>query len=144
MYTQTSEFFLALKRTLFDPANSTFTFRSFGSLCLRSCKEKIMDFADEPIEAALMPCKSYCTQVANMCANRPDWIKLCAGLSCPDRDDAVPCTDGPTTELAEGCNEYSLVNFYSAGRSTYNAKCHAVASIAALASTIMLLMGAFV
>ena len=65
-------------------------------------------------KAAVQPCLSYCTQVANTCANRPDWIMLCAGLVCRAESE-VPCEPGPTEETGEPCNKYVITSFYSAG-----------------------------
>ncbi|GMH75297.1 hypothetical protein TrVE_jg7504 [Triparma verrucosa] len=65
-------------------------------------------------EAAFQPCLSYCTQVANTCANRPDWIKLCQdGVIC-QAVDSTPCVEGPTEAAGSGCPDYPVVSFYNA------------------------------
>ncbi|GMI48255.1 hypothetical protein TrCOL_g12361 [Triparma columacea] len=92
---------------------------SDNSVYTNNCKEKVLLFDGNFAEAVLPPCLDFCTEVANMCANRPDWIKLCAGLQCDDNSpspDAGGCTPGPS-EKGSGieCNKYTLVTFYSKG-----------------------------
>jgi hypothetical protein len=78
----------------------------------------------EMISAAYPPCLNYCTQVANMCANRPDWIRLCddTRLVCEDAtttgDDAVRvCQEGPTETGSrtseDPCHRYEVNSFYN-------------------------------
>ena len=89
-----------------------------------NCKKKEFLYDESVAKAADPPCLSFCTEVANTCANRPDWIKLCEGLMCKESGEANDkCMDGPTqtSQGAAGgiaCNKYTLVSFYSAGERT--------------------------
>ena len=38
------------------------------------------------------PCRSFCVQVADICANDPDFIKLCNNIQCPPTEDE--CSPG--------------------------------------------------
>jgi hypothetical protein len=85
-----------------------------------NCKDKKEMTDGSFVKAAPQPCLSFCTQVANMCANRPDWIKLCKNTVCTENAGEMrACMEGPTTPVGAGtgdyCNQYPVVNFYSAG-----------------------------
>lgn len=91
-----------------------------------NCRESDVQIDGKPVTAAYQPCLSYCTQVANMCANRPEWIKLCKSVVCQGGREGsseeaalIKCTPGPSEAVgasaATDCNEYDVVSFYSAG-----------------------------
>ena len=102
---------------------------SQNSVYTNNCADKkLRTIEGEIIEAALQPCLSYCTQVANTCANRPEWIRLCAlsGIQCANANTAggqaapEPCTSGPSLESGSvGCDYYELVSFYSSAEGIF-------------------------
>ncbi|GMH57556.1 hypothetical protein TrLO_g15230 [Triparma laevis f. longispina] len=88
---------------------------SDNAVYTNNCKER-KELTDGTFaEAAYQPCLSFCTQLANTCANRPDWIKLCQnGVVC-QAVDSTPCKEGPTEQQSgSGCADYALVSFYNA------------------------------
>ena len=94
---------------------------SDNAVYTNNCREKEEMIDGSIVKAAPLPCLSYCTQVANMCANRPDWIKLCKNdLPCPDDPEySGECTEGPTPPgsavSGDACSTYDVVSFYSSG-----------------------------
>eukprot|EP00520_Triparma_pacifica_P004379 CAMPEP_0118650508 /NCGR_PEP_ID=MMETSP0785-20121206/10285_1 /TAXON_ID=91992 /ORGANISM="Bolidomonas pacifica, Strain CCMP 1866" /LENGTH=282 /DNA_ID=CAMNT_0006542889 /DNA_START=157 /DNA_END=1001 /DNA_ORIENTATION=- len=84
-------------------------------------EEKLFD--DTIVSVADPPCLGYCTEVANTCANRPDWIKLCEGMTCESgsspsssSEEAIRCKEGPTQDNSgTTCDKYPINFFYAAG-----------------------------
>ena len=96
---------------------------SHNSVYSNNCEDyKAEQIDGSEVRAAYQPCLSFCTQVANMCANRPDWIKLCSiyGIQCEASPDAQQCEGGPTEgQSGVGCDYYNLVSFYSAAEGIF-------------------------
>jgi len=46
------------------------------------------------------PCRSFCVQVATVCANDPLFMQLCANIACPPLED--DCTPNPSVTNAQG------------------------------------------
>ncbi len=72
------------------------------------CKDQAKELIDGSIvKVKDPPCKSYCLEVAAMCSNRPDWIKLCDGVECLAAGGDYTCVVGPQTDsgaMKADCN----------------------------------------
>ncbi len=42
------------------------------------------------------PCRSFCVQVATVCANNKEFAQLCANIACPPEEEE--CTPDPTVD----------------------------------------------
>ena len=95
-----------------------------------NCKDLQMVLTNgKKVQAALQPCLSFCTQVAMMCANRPDWIQLCGpdaksgatnkklGVLCDAKHDQE-CTAGPNEVSGVNCPLFEVHSFFSKGERT--------------------------
>jgi len=60
------------------------------------------------------PCRSFCVQVATICANDPTFIQLCEGIKCPPTEDV--CQPDPVG-LSDSANLGCSVPYY---RTPYN------------------------
>lgn len=53
------------------------------------------------------PCRSFCVQIAQVCANDPEYMLLCADIDCPPTEDACtpdPEISGKVLDAQIGCN----------------------------------------
>ena len=56
-------------------------------------------FPDQNQVAIRAPCRSFCVQVATVCANDPTFIQTCDRINCPPIDDS--CTSGEKNTLSQ-------------------------------------------
>lgn len=53
------------------------------------------------------PCRSFCVQIADICANDPDFVNLCYNIKCPPTEDECspdPIIGGALVASGIGCN----------------------------------------
>lgn len=72
---------------------------------------------DEHQIAPRPPCRSFCVQIAEVCANSADFLHMCNYIACPPTEDE--CTPDPVVAnevvaAGIGCDMPSLANPYSA------------------------------
>ena len=83
------------------------------------CKEYSFNLINgEKIETTKRPCLSYCTQVAEGCANRADWKRVCDKIYCDDEKGSgldEDCTMGPSDSGTSKCDYQYRTSTYSAG-----------------------------
>ncbi len=54
------------------------------------------------------PCRSFCVQIALLCANNEDWKDLCNRIECPPPD-GYECIPGPYEQPeSQECNMYNI------------------------------------
>lgn len=54
------------------------------------------------------PCRSFCVQVATVCANDPLFLQLCEQIACPPKED--DCSPNPTIKDKQGKNQDLAAN----------------------------------
>lgn len=92
------------------------------------------------------PCRSFCVQVAEVCANDPKFMQLCNGIKCPPKEDSCtpdPMIEGQVLAANIGCDMPYSVNPYfkpsSAPRATHGSNALMLSITLSLALTISLL-----
>ena len=101
------------------------------------CKEYSFNLINgEKIETTKRPCLSYCTQVAESCANRPDWMRVCDKIYCNDEAGSgmdEDCTMGPSDSGTVMCD-------YHFRQSTYSSANRSAALGQSILAVIMIIM----
>lgn len=72
---------------------------------------------DEHQIAPRPPCRSFCVQIAEVCANSADFIHMCSYIACPPTEDECtpdPVVGGEVVAAGIGCDMPSSENPYSA------------------------------
>mmetsp|Transcript_6088 Transcript_6088/g.9189 ORF Transcript_6088/g.9189 Transcript_6088/m.9189 type:complete len:258 (-) Transcript_6088:156-929(-) len=67
------------------------------------------------------PCRSFCVQIAEVCANQADFMDICGFIECPPTEDECtpdPVVGGEVVAAGIGCDIPSLSNPYSAADRT--------------------------
>lgn len=62
-------------------------------------------FPDQNQVAIRAPCRSFCVQVATVCANDPTFIQTCDRINCPPIDDS--CTSGEKKHTFSNRNRFN-------------------------------------
>ena len=92
---------------------------SDNSVYRNRCKDYSFNLINgEKIETTKRPCLSYCTQVAESCANRPDWMRVCDKIYCNDEEGSgldEDCTMGPSDSGNSQCDYHYRQSTYSGG-----------------------------
>lgn len=63
------------------------------------------------------PCRSFCVQVADICANDPDFVNICNNIQCPPTEDECspdPIVGGSRVASGIGCSMPYTQNPYNA------------------------------
>ena len=61
------------------------------------------------------PCRSFCVQVAEVCANDPKFMQLCSSIDCPPMEDSCtpdPMIEGQVLAANIGCDMPYSINPY--------------------------------
>lgn len=87
------------------------------------------------------PCRSFCVQVAEVCANDPLFIQICNNIACPPMEDECtpdPKIDGQVLAANIGCDMPYSVNPYFKASDGY--RVGASGSLALVGSAFMTMM----
>jgi len=84
-------------------------------------------------QLAKPPCRSFCTQVAEVCANSVDYMQICSNVKCPPIDQE--CTPGDNDVTPdEACRIYQYRSPYSAAPRPAHCAALGVAAAAVMAT----------
>jgi len=91
------------------------------------------------------PCRSFCVQVAEVCANDPNYMQICKNIQCPPTED--DCTPDPTVEgqvvaAGLGCDIPFQANPYNGAKNSSEVSCLTILSF--IIVSIMLCLEYFV
>lgn len=84
--------------------------------------QEVVDKTNQLI-AARPPCRSFCVQISEICANEPEFLQLCGNIACPPFEDECtpdPKVDGQLIDAGIGCKMPFLRSPYGAAIQSFS------------------------